>query len=509
MGSKVALKRVLDAKRWLRGNFTPKQLLGRLRYHAMRGWGTQYEDGFLRAHQTFRHHRVYCPKERRVRCLQPLPVATWQAHYDAAVAAGNVPASQLARWVKHGYHWPADAAGELDFVGPLLEPAVAQGIAEGRLHPETHEEFKVHVPGQLPAAGAAADGVAGGGTRAEKRARQTQLTGLFARQAGDASALIEARALKEAKDAGGSRSFSTGPSTEGGVVSAADPPFDSVAAAVLERLSFRKRSRPLAEDSLRGSSAAAGSGATSDFFPAVSASTAPPPCSPSQTPVATRPVISARSSSPGLSSHMLRSFLYDPSPAKQAPSKPQANVRQEDTHVQLALPSHATLGETPQPLKQQPISSSASCGKGGVGSNARRLLQRSQAKGSVAHEAAVRKHVKQVHSHHTGSEGAPLATPQARGGHGGGLSCLQAFAYTGSEPGRLAAAPSTQQSTVPSNSFSYSPLQPSSTFNRGLLAQAPRLADAMGAAKALTFDDSREEPSAPKRRPGAGLRRPS
>jgi len=540
VGSKVALKRLLDAKRWLRGNFTPKQLMSRLRYHAMQGWGTQYEEGFLRAHQTFRHHRVYCPEAKRVRCLQPLPVSAWQVHYDAAVSAGSAPASELARWVKHGYHWPAGACKALDFVGPLLDPAIAQGIAEGYLHPETHEKFSSSIPGQVGALSSGEGAAGGDGGRATKQATQTRLTGLFAKQARSAPDTDAIRARQGSAAHSGSRSFSSAAADPAGTGAGwgdeqayQSEAADSVTAAVQERQNIRKRIRPLAEEQLLGRVEQHAAGAASKFFPAVHSDTAPPPCSPLQGPITKRPAIaSATSPSPSIGSNFLTSFLYDPSPAKVQPLQ---------AHTPPVAPTAAAPGLQPQgssnvavglaatgnyafdPLQaastapQPQGANTASAGKGrvsgraggGVSATAKRLLQRSQMKGSCANESAVRKQVSQMHSCADSSH-PPMATPQPAAARAvDGLAGLSAFAYTGSEPSKAASAASTQPSVTGTGAFSYSPLQPSTGFNRGVLSSVPRLADAMGAAKALVFEDSREDSQVVRRRPGAGLRRPA
>ncbi len=533
VGSKVALRRVLDAKRWLRGSFTPKQLLGRLRYHAMRGWGTQYEDGFLRAHQTFRHHRVYCPTAKRVRCLHPLPVSTWQSHYDAAVAVGTAPPSQLAKWVKHGYHWPSQAAEAIEYIGPLLQPSVAQGIAEGYLHPETHEEFAVSIPTSIGASAASASGGQDPppslGVRAEKRARQTQLTGMFLKQNGNAAATIEARAIREAAASSAqqpppSRKLHVGaqPHVD------AQPEADSVTVAVAQRLSVRKRARPLAEDNLlRASDSSTGEpvqSATSDYFPGVSSSTAPPACSPLQGNIAKKPTIERSGShvEPAsiLASHMLSSFLYDPSPAKAAPAPDvhkslppkQFEEPQDDTTLQRVHLEEdgSALSRAAENRSQASTPVQGGGGKlrlqGGVSSTAKRLLERSQRKGSSVNEAAVRKQVSQMHFTTSQVAGQVQATPLGPGSDGQ-LAALQAFAYTGSEPGKHTGTHSSAKSSSSGGagaSFAYSPLQPSTEVNRGVLARAPRLSEAMAAAKTLDFNDT----PAVKRRPGAGLRRP-
>lgn len=81
-----------------------------------------YEIKFQRALWTFRHQRIYCPRQREV-------------FYLSEPAGGSLAASaavpQAAELME----------GEADFLGPWLPVHVAQGIAEGRLHPVTYKPF--------------------------------------------------------------------------------------------------------------------------------------------------------------------------------------------------------------------------------------------------------------------------------------------------------------------------------------------------------------------------------
>ena len=79
-----------------------------------------YEIKFQRALWTFRHQRVYCPRRRELVHVTEIPGGSLAAH--AAVPA----AAELLE-------------GEIDFLGPHLPVHVAQGIAEGRIHPDTYE----------------------------------------------------------------------------------------------------------------------------------------------------------------------------------------------------------------------------------------------------------------------------------------------------------------------------------------------------------------------------------
>jgi 5'-3' exonuclease len=84
-----------------------------------------YEVKFQRALWTFKHQRVYCPRRREIVPLTE-PVG------GSLAAQASVPAA--AELVE----------GEVDFLGPHLPVHIGQGIAEGRLHPVTHQ------PMQLP-----------------------------------------------------------------------------------------------------------------------------------------------------------------------------------------------------------------------------------------------------------------------------------------------------------------------------------------------------------------------
>ena len=142
VGVKVALRKLEDARRWLRSNFTVEEFLKRMKYHGLPGFDAAYSKQFLMAVHTFHHQRVYCPEAKRVVCLSPLPAAAWSPAHDALAASTAQGVSPDAlQWLPHGYHWPDAEAAQLDFLGPLLPPDMAQGVAEGAIHPETLQPY--------------------------------------------------------------------------------------------------------------------------------------------------------------------------------------------------------------------------------------------------------------------------------------------------------------------------------------------------------------------------------
>ena len=88
----------------------------------------QYELDFFRALATFRHQVVYDPITCSTVHLEPVIFSELPLCLQFLV-----PASQQGD--------PASVSHCLSFVGELLEPAVAQGIAEGLLDPVTHKAF--------------------------------------------------------------------------------------------------------------------------------------------------------------------------------------------------------------------------------------------------------------------------------------------------------------------------------------------------------------------------------
>jgi len=95
---------------------------------ALRFDGTQappgYEIKFQRALWTFKHQRVFCPRRREI-------VPLTEPRGGSLAAQASVPAA--AELVD----------GEVDFLGPHLPVHIGQGIAEGRLHPVTHQPLKL------------------------------------------------------------------------------------------------------------------------------------------------------------------------------------------------------------------------------------------------------------------------------------------------------------------------------------------------------------------------------
>jgi exonuclease-1 len=74
-----------------------------------------YEERFQRTLWVFQHQRVYCTRARAMVHVRPLPPG-------GIGAAGVHVTSAVPR--------EADEHG-LDFLGPMLDDALAQGIAEG------------------------------------------------------------------------------------------------------------------------------------------------------------------------------------------------------------------------------------------------------------------------------------------------------------------------------------------------------------------------------------------
>ncbi|KAH7622041.1 hypothetical protein Ndes2526B_g02866 [Nannochloris sp. 'desiccata'] len=95
---------------------------------ALRFDGTQappgYEIKFQRALWTFKHQRVYCPRRREI-------VPLTEPRGGSLAAQASVPlAAELVD-------------GEIDFLGPHLPVHIGQGVAEGRLHPVTHQPLQL------------------------------------------------------------------------------------------------------------------------------------------------------------------------------------------------------------------------------------------------------------------------------------------------------------------------------------------------------------------------------
>jgi 5'-3' exonuclease len=90
-----------------------------LRREANKLISKEYETEFLKAELTFQHQRVYCPIEKKIVCLNPLPVdirTTLELETE-------------------------ETFENLEFLGPELEAELARGIAESKLNPITHQPF--------------------------------------------------------------------------------------------------------------------------------------------------------------------------------------------------------------------------------------------------------------------------------------------------------------------------------------------------------------------------------
>lgn len=98
---------------------TLDRVLYALRREANKLISKEYETEFLKAELTFQHQRVYCPMERCIVPLNPIPAD-----------------------IKSNMEIESDASFDnLDFLGPVLEVELARGIAEGRIDPITFKPF--------------------------------------------------------------------------------------------------------------------------------------------------------------------------------------------------------------------------------------------------------------------------------------------------------------------------------------------------------------------------------
>lgn len=103
---------------------TLDRVLYALRREANKLISKEYETEFLKAELTFQHQRVYCPIERRLVCLNPLPED-----------------------IKCNMEIETDEKFEdLNFLGPMLDLEMARGIAEGRINPITFKPFIMEEP---------------------------------------------------------------------------------------------------------------------------------------------------------------------------------------------------------------------------------------------------------------------------------------------------------------------------------------------------------------------------
>ena len=98
---------------------TLDRVLYALRREANKLITSDYETEFLKAELTFKHQRVFCPIEKRLVCLNPLPVD-----------------------IKSTLELETEETFEnLDFLGPCLENDIARGVAEGIINPITLKPF--------------------------------------------------------------------------------------------------------------------------------------------------------------------------------------------------------------------------------------------------------------------------------------------------------------------------------------------------------------------------------
>lgn len=98
---------------------TLDRVLYALRREANKLISQEYETEFLKAELTFQHQRVFCPIERKIVPLNPIP----------ADIHGTLELET------------EESFDNLDFLGPELNVDLARGICEGRLNPITHKPF--------------------------------------------------------------------------------------------------------------------------------------------------------------------------------------------------------------------------------------------------------------------------------------------------------------------------------------------------------------------------------
>ena len=103
---------------------TLDRVLYALRREANKLISKEYETEFLKAELTFQHQRVYCPIEKCLVSLNPLPEN-----------------------IKLNMEIETDEKFEdLNFLGPVLDVEIARGIAEGRINPITFKPFITEEP---------------------------------------------------------------------------------------------------------------------------------------------------------------------------------------------------------------------------------------------------------------------------------------------------------------------------------------------------------------------------
>jgi 5'-3' exonuclease len=103
---------------------TLDRVLYALRREANKQISKEYEIEFLKAELTFQHQRVYCPIERRLVYLNPLP--------------DDIKSNMEIETV--------ETFEDLNFLGPMLEVEMVRGIAEGIINPITFKHFIIEEP---------------------------------------------------------------------------------------------------------------------------------------------------------------------------------------------------------------------------------------------------------------------------------------------------------------------------------------------------------------------------
>ena len=103
---------------------TLDRVLYALRREANKLITKEYENEFLKAELTFQHQRVYCPIEKCLVSLNPIPEN-----------------------IRCNMDLETDETFEnLDFLGPILDSEIARGVAEGKLNPITFKPFILEEP---------------------------------------------------------------------------------------------------------------------------------------------------------------------------------------------------------------------------------------------------------------------------------------------------------------------------------------------------------------------------
>ena len=88
----------------------------------------QYELDFFRALATFRHQVVYDPITRTTVHLEPIDIS-------------SLPLCLQYLLPKQREKDSLTVSRALSFVGEILDPVIATGIADGTLHPATYQPF--------------------------------------------------------------------------------------------------------------------------------------------------------------------------------------------------------------------------------------------------------------------------------------------------------------------------------------------------------------------------------